>query len=213
MMPSEVICFMSTNPLLLATSHIIEIFDWCPCYGHMRRKFFEVEAGDPYFRDWMLRSFCQVFDLEQHAWQQAPEERLLIRQEQEVPIIDEMIEKVKNRLIDGKLLPKSKFKEALGYFASLTPYLKNYTLYPNARLDNNVAERALRPLAIGRKNWLFFGSANGGQAAAVLLSLVQTCRGLNINPRVYLEDLFRRFMDHPANRLEELLPDVWKQKF
>ncbi|OGN71311.1 MAG: hypothetical protein A3G30_03025 [Chlamydiae bacterium RIFCSPLOWO2_12_FULL_49_12] len=179
----------------------------------MRRKFFEVEAGDPYFRDWMLRSFGQLFDLEQHAWQQAPEERLLIRQEQEVPIIDEMIEKVKNRLIDGKLLPKSKFKEALGYFASLTPYLKNYTLYPNARLDNNVAERALRPLAIGRKNWLFFGSANGGQAAAVLLSLVQTCRGLNINPRVYLEDLFRRFMDHPANRLEELLPDVWKQKF
>lgn len=183
---------------------------WCPCYGHMRRKFFEAEAGDPSFRDWMLDQFGRLFDLEQHAWQQSPEERLLIRQEQEVPIIDEMIGKVKNRLIDGKLLPKSKFKEALGYFVSLTPYLKNYTLYPNARLDNNVAERALRPLAIGRKNWLFFGSANGGQAAAVLLSLVQTCRGLNIDPRAYLEDLFRCYMDHPANRLEELLPDVWK---
>ncbi len=71
----------------------------------------------------------------------------------------------------------------------------------------------LDPLAIGRKNWLFFGSANGGQSAAVLLSLVQTCRGLNINPRIYLEDLFRRFMDHPTNRLDELLPGIWKSHF
>ena len=183
---------------------------WCPCFAHMRRKFFEAETGDPPFREWMLKQFGYLFEFEEKGWQQSAEERLLIRRQDEVPIIDEMIEKVKARLVDGKILPKSKFKEALGYFASLIPYLKNYTLHANARLDNNVAERALRPLAIGRKNWLFFGSANGGQSAAVLLSLVQTCRGLSINPRLYLEDLFRRFMDHPANHLDELLPDAWK---
>lgn len=182
---------------------------WCPCFAHIRRKFFEAEMGDSSFREWMLSQMKLLFELEEQAWKLTAEERLKIRLEQEAPLIDEMIKRVKERLIQGSLLPKSKFKEALGYFCSLIPYLKNYTLYPNARLDNNVAERALRPLAIGRKNWLFFGSAEGGRSAAVLLSLVQTCRGLGINPREYLEDLFRRFMDHPANRLDELLPDTW----
>jgi hypothetical protein len=76
-------------------------------------------------------------------------------------------------------------------------------------MDNNVAERTIRPLAIGRKNWLFVGSENGGKASAVLFSLVQTCRELGINTKDYLEDVMRRFLDHPINRLEELLPDNW----
>ena len=149
--------------------------------------------------------------LEKVAWARSPEERLQIRQEKEVPIIDELIEKIKARLIDGTILPKSKFREALGYFCGLIPYLKNYTKHAFARLDNNVAERAVRPLAIGRKNWLFFGSEDGGEAGAILLSLVQTCRGLGINPREYLEDVFRRLMGHNAQKLEELLPDRWSQ--
>ena len=182
---------------------------WCPCWAHIRRKFFEAEGGDPPFREWVLSKIQLLFELEESAWGQPPDERLQVRQSQEVPIIDELIEKIKGRLIEGKVLPKSKFREALGYFCGLIPYLKNYTRHPNARLDNNVAERALRPLAIGRKNWLFFGSMDGGEAAAVLLSLVQTCRGLQINPREYLEDLFRRFMGYPVNRLSELLPDQW----
>lgn len=97
----------------------------------------------------------------------------------------------------------------MGYFCGLIPYLKNYTKEPFARLDNNVAERAIRPLAIGRKNWLFFGSPDGGEAGAILFSLVQTCRGLDINPREYLEDVMRRINSHPFNRLDELLPDNW----
>jgi hypothetical protein len=109
----------------------------------------------------------------------------------------------------GIILPKSKFKEALGYFCSLIPHLKNYTRYAEARLDNNPAERAIRPLAIGRKNWLFFGSVESGEAAATLLSLVQTCRALTINPRTYLEDVCRRIMGHSVNKLNELLPDEW----
>jgi transposase len=182
---------------------------WCPCWAHVRRKFFEAEGGDPPFREWVLSRIQTLFELEGAAWTKPPDERLRIRHIEEVPVIDELIEKIKGRLINGKVLPKSKFREALGYFCGLIPYLKNYTQHPNARLDNNVAERALRPLAIGRKNWLFFGSLEGGKAAAVLLSLVQTCRGLGINPREYLEDLFRRFMGHPANRLAGLLPDQW----
>jgi transposase len=186
-----------------------KMITWHPCWSHVRRKFFESESGDPPFRDWVLRKIRYLFMLEKIAWSRSPEERLKIRQDKEAPIIDELIERIKKRLIDGKLLPQSKFRTALGYFCGLIPYLKNYTKYPFARLDNNVAERAVRPLAIGRKNWLFFGSEDGAEAGSILLSFVQTCRGLGINPRAYLEDIFRRLMGHNAQKLEELLPDQW----
>jgi hypothetical protein len=95
------------------------------------------------------------------------------------------------------------------YYLGLAPYFENYLAHPEARLDNNVAGRAIRPLTIGRKNWLFVGSEKGGQASATILSLVQTCRNLNNNPQEYLEDILRRIMGHPASRIEELLPDLW----
>ncbi len=182
---------------------------WFPCWAHIRRKFFEAEAGDPALRTFVLRKIRYLFMLEKVAWRRSAEERLRIRKEKEIPIIEELIAKIKGKLLDGRILPKSKLREALGYFCGLIPYLKNYTEHPFARLDNNVAERAVRPLAIGRKNWLFFGSEDGGEAGAILLSFVQTCRGLDINPREYLEDIFRRLMGHSASKLEELLPDRW----
>jgi transposase len=183
---------------------------WCPCWAHIRRKFIEMQSGDLAFRDWVLRQIRYLFMLEKVAWSRSEEERLRIRQEKEVPIIDSLITAIKDKLINGKVLPKSKFKEALGYFAGLIPNLKNYTKHPWARLDNNVAERAVRPLALGRKNWLFVGNEEAGEAAAVILTLVQSCRAIKVNPREYLEDIMKRLMDHNSQRLEELLPAQWK---
>lgn len=185
---------------------------WCPCWAHIRRKFYEAEMGDPALRLWVLEQIQQLFAIEEVAWTLSPDERLKLRQSQAIPIIDALIDRIKKRLIVGIILPKSKFKEALGYFCSLIPYLKNYTQHASARLDNNPAERAIRPLAIGRKNWLFLGSEESGEAAATLLSLVQTCRALNINPRTYMEDVCRRIMGHNANKLHELLPDEWLKR-
>lgn len=186
-----------------------KVITWYPCWSHIRRKFFDAESGDPPFRQWVLRKIRYLFMFEKIAWTKMPQERLRIREKKEIPIINELIEKIKARLLDTRLLPKSKFKEALGYFYGLIPYLKNYTGHAFARMDNNVAERAVRPLAIGRKNWLFFGSEDGGEAGGILFLFVQTCRGLGINPREYLEDLFRRLMGHSAQKLHELLPDQW----
>ena len=76
-------------------------------------------------------------------------------------------------------------------------------------MDNNPAERALRKVCLGKKNWLFVGSLKAGKSAAALFSLVQTCRAMEINPRTYLEDIFTRLLDHPAKKLEQLLPDQW----
>lgn len=183
---------------------------WCPCWAHIRRKFFEAESGDPKFRDWVLRQIRYLFMFEKVAWARTEEERLRIRQEKEVPVIDQLITAIKGYLEKGKILPKSKFKVALGYFCGLIPHLKNYTKHAFARLDNNVAERAVRPLAIGRKNWLFVGNEDGGESAAVIFSLVQTCRALEVNPREYLEDVMRRLMSHNSKDLDSLLPDQWK---
>jgi len=186
-----------------------EDLTWCPCWAHIRRYFLEGMTGDSEFRSWVLRKIKYLFMLERVAWARSPEERLRIRQEKAVPIIDELIEAIKQKLIEGHFPKRSKFRLALGYFVSLIPYLKNYTKHPMARLDNNIAERAIRPLAIGRKNWLFMGSKNGGESAAVLISLVQTCRNLDINPQEYLEDIMRRIMSHSTHKLHELLPDNW----
>jgi transposase len=184
-------------------------FTWCPCWSHIRRKFIEAESGDRAFRDWVLRQIRYLFMLEKVAWARSGEERLRIRQEKEAPIIDRLITAIKDKLINGKILPKSKLKEALGYFCGLIPYLKNYTQHAYARLDNNVAERAVRPLAIGRKNWLFVGNEAGGEAAAAIFTLVQSCRAVGANPREYLEDIMRRLMAHNSKKLYELLPDQW----
>lgn len=184
-------------------------FTWCPCWAHIRRKFFEAEHGDKEFREMMLSKIGELFAIEKVGWEIPPEERLKLRKEKAVPIIDELTLAVKSRLQNGKVLPKSNFKEALGYYCSLAPYLKNYTLHPWSHLDNNVCERAVRALAIGRKNWLFVGNNEGGEAAAIALSIIQTCRGLNINPRYYLEDVMKRLMNHNSKKIGELLPDNW----
>lgn len=182
---------------------------WQPCWVHIRRKFEEAKSGDLEFRKMVLRKIRYLFMFEKVAWSRSEEERLKIRKEKEAPVIDELIKAVKEKISSGNILPKSALGKALNYFYGLIPHLKNYHSHPNARMDNNVAERAVRPLAIGRKNWLFVGSMKGGEASAVLLSLVQTCRGLGINPQEYLEDVMQRLNDHPANRLDELLPDQW----
>lgn len=184
-------------------------FIWCPCWAHIRRKFIDAESGDVEFRNFVLRQIRYLFMFEKIAWTRSEEERLRIRQKKEVPIIDRLIQATKEKLINGKILPKSKLKEALGYFCGLIPHLKNYTQHAFARLDNNVAERAVRPIAIGRKNWLFVGNEDSGEATGIILSLVQSCRAIGVNPREYLEDVMRRLMSHNAQKIQELLPDQW----
>ena len=180
---------------------------WCPCYSHIRRKFFEAEGGE--FRAKILRKIRYLFLYEKIAWKKNPKERLQIRQEREVPLIDEIITLCAERIKDHRLLPKSKLREALGYLLSLRPYLKNYTKQPQAHISNNAAERAIRPLALGRKNWMFLGSEEGGEVAAILFSLVQSCKASGVNPEKYLTDVMKRLMSHSNQKLHELLPDQW----
>lgn len=184
---------------------------WCPCWSHIRRKFIEAESGDPKFREEVLLDIQQIFDIEKRLKMETPEERVRVRELEAAPIIDALMKKNKDKLAT-QLLPKSRLRGAIGYLLGLTPYLKNYIQNPYARPDNNVAERALKLVVIGRKNWLFVGNEGGGEAAAVIYSLAQTCRALKINPCQYFEDVLRRIQGHSYNKLHELLPHNWAKQ-
>ena len=182
---------------------------WCPCWAHVRRKIFEASDADQEDKAFLLQKIRYLFLLERVAWSRSPEERLRIREKKEKPIIKKIFSFALEKLGDPMLLPKSSFGKALKYMMGMSSYLTNYLSHPYARMDNNVAERAVRPLAIGRKNWLFVGSEDSGEAAAILFSLVQTCRALSINPYKYLVDIMKRLPSYPSQKVHELLPDYW----
>jgi hypothetical protein len=108
------------------------------------------------------------------------------------------------------VLPKSPEGQAIAYTLSNWKALVRYAEDGDLEIDNNGAERSLRGVAVGRKNWMFLGSDNGGRTAAVLNSLIATCKRLRIDPSAYLRDVFERISSHPESRLAELLPDRWR---
>ena len=108
------------------------------------------------------------------------------------------------------MLPKSPMADALGYALNQWTALVRYTEVGYLAIDNNVAEREMKRVAIGRKNWLFVGSVRGGQTAATLMSFTATCLRLQIEPWAYLQDVLTRLPATPADQLQTLLPDHWQ---
>jgi len=134
--------------------------------------------------------------------------RRALRQARSVPILAD-IEAYLTRE-QPHVLPKSPIGEAIAYALNNWAALVRYTADGELDIDNNAAERSLRGVAVGRKNWLFFGSDTGGRTAAILSSVIITCKRLNVEPFAYLCDVFGRISAHPAHRLAELLPDRWQ---
>ena len=134
--------------------------------------------------------------------------RLALRQEKSLPILEDMEGYLRRQ--QTHVLPKEPIAEAIGYALKNWSALKRYCEDGDLSIDNNGAERSLRGVAVGRRNWTFFGSDRGGQTAAVLSSFTISCKRLHIDPFLYLRDVIGRISAHPANRLEELLPDRWK---
>ena len=108
------------------------------------------------------------------------------------------------------MLPKSPIGAAIGYARSNWAALSRFTEAGYLEIDNNASERAMKPVALGRKNWLFAGSDGGGRTAAMLLSLARRARPWKTDSFAYLRDVLQRVSTHPSSRIEELLPDRWK---
>jgi transposase len=198
---------------LFATGTIMEV----GCWAHGRRKFVDAQATDPVRASYVLAVVRQLYAIERKVGEdserlrlpleQAWALRLQARQEQSVPLLTGLCQWLEQER--DQVLPKSPIGEAITYLLNQWQALVRYTTQGYLAIDNNAAERALRAVAVGRKNYLFFGSDVGGATAAVLYSLVQTCKHLGIEPWRYLRDVLERLPTWPKERLRELLPDRW----
>jgi transposase len=179
------------------------------CWAHTRRKFYEAQSSDLMRSTVLLAYIRLLYDVEREARDRNldREERRALRQARAQPVLDD----IRNYLAreQHQALPKSPIGQAIAYALSNWDALIRYCRDGDLAIDNNGAERSLRGVAVGRKNWLFFGSDNGGHTAAVLTSLIASCKRLRIDPFAYLRDVFARISTHPQNQLDELLPDRW----
>ncbi len=179
------------------------------CWAHARRKFFEAQSSDLMRSTVVLAYVHLLYEVEHEARDQClkADERRALRQARSKPILADIKAYLERER--PKVLPKSPEGQAISYTLSNWAALERYSEDGDLEIDNNGAERSLRGVAVGRKNWMFFGSDNGGRTAAVLTSLVATCKRHHMDPFAYLRDVFERINAHPKNRLEELLPDQW----
>ena len=177
------------------------------CWAHARRKF--VEARGVPLADEVLLEIQKLYRVEDKLREGgvSVEQRRLQRSKHSKPAIDQ-IESLMSQA--SHVLPQSPMGKAVGYTRSLWPKLTSYIDHGQVEIDNNLVENAIRPTALGRKNYMFFGSAEAGQASAIIYSVVQTCRMLEINVRDYLVDVFNRLPYATANEAREMTPSKWK---
>ena len=175
------------------------------CNAHARRKFVDAKGSDELHACQALAYYGQLYDIERHAKDLDEAQRLRMRQDLAVPILEKFNAWLDQQKQDA--LPKSPLGEAVTYALNNWTALVRYTEKSFLAIDNNVAEREMKRIAIGRKNWLFVGTENGGHTAAALASFTSTCRRLEIDPWAYLKDVITRLPLTPADQLDDLLPD------
>jgi len=177
------------------------------CFAHSRRYFHKALESDQARMGPALLLIAQLYRVEEQARSLTPEDRLELRKLESCPILD----KLHGYLLEIQLgvLPKSPEGRAVRYalknWAALTRFCEDGDL----EIDNNATERAIRGVAIGRNNWVFFGSDHGGHSAAVLRSFVASCQRVSVDPFAWFKDVLRRIATHPITRLAELLPHNW----
>jgi hypothetical protein len=160
-----------------------------------------------------------LYDVEDQAKKSAEKsgadlaaERHRLRQEFAVPRLQQFSSWLRSQHAEhgGPVLPKSPMGQAIAYTFNQWDALNVYTTDGDLNIDNNAAENALRRVAIGRKNWLFCGSDNGGHTGAVLFSLIATCQRHKVNPLDYLRDVLTRIAATPVSQVPQLLPHTWQ---
>lgn len=175
------------------------------CMAHIRRKFVEVfQNQGSSIAEEAIKRIASLYAVEKAARGLNPEARVELRRERAKPILDDLetwlIEQLSK--VSAKSDPTKAIRYALSRLKRLRPYLDNGQL----EIDNNAAERAIKPIALGRKNYLFIGSKGGGNAAATAYTLIETAKLNGIDPQAWLTDVLARIQDHKISRLDELLP-------
>lgn len=175
------------------------------CMAHIRRKFFDVHAaqGSAVAAE-ALERIAGLYAIEKDIRSKPPDIRAKIRQEKSRPLFDDLETWLGDQLrtISGKTPLAAAIRYALSRMKKLRPWLADGRL----ELDNNAAERAMRPVTLGRKNYLFMGSDQGGRAAAIAYTLIETAKLNNVDPQAWITDTLARIPEHKINKIHELLP-------
>lgn len=176
-----------------------------PCLAHIRRKFYELkEAHQSAIATEALERIAPLYKIEEEIRGRSPDERQQVRNLRARPMMNSLHEWFTSSL--AKLSPKSDTSAAIRYALSNWEALTRYCDDGRREIDNSAAERALRAVSIGRKNYLFAGSDRGGERAATFYSLIGTAKLNGLDPEAYLREVLTRIADHPINRIEDLLP-------
>uniref|UniRef100_UPI001588C6A7 IS66 family transposase n=1 Tax=Burkholderia sp. BCC1640 TaxID=2676294 RepID=UPI001588C6A7 len=175
------------------------------CMAHARRKIHDLHAVRPNaITEEALHRIGALYKIEEQIRGKPPDERRSVRQTRAVPLLDDMKRWFEATL--ATLSAKSDTTKAIQYALNRWPALIYYCSDGRAEIDNLIAERALRGVALGRRNYLFAGADSGGERAAAMYSLIGTARLNGLDPEVYLAYVLERIADHPINRIDELLP-------
>jgi hypothetical protein len=176
------------------------------CWSHVRRRFYELAAAGPApIASEALERIAGLYVIEAEIRGRTADERRAVRQEKSRPIVDEFELWLRAKL--SLISQKTKLAEAIRYALSRWDGLTRFIADGRIEIDSNVVERAIRPIALNRKNALFAGSDGGGEHWAVIASLIETCKLIGVEPHAYLADVITRIVnDHPNSQIDELLP-------
>lgn len=213
-------CYNGFEPIAIAEQKTVPI-TFVFCHAHARRKFFELADIEKSARDRKrngrpispialeaVRRYDELFEIERQINGLSAGERVVVRQEKSKPLFDDMHEwLIKER---ATLSSSSDVVKAMDYMLKRWDGFARFLEDGRICLTNNAAERALRGIALGRRNWTFAGSQRGADRAAVMLTFIMTCRLNDVDPKAWLADVLVRLPDHPVKRLYELLPWSWK---
>jgi len=175
------------------------------CMAHIRRKFVDiVKANGSATATEAVERIAQLYGIEKQIRDKPPDERAQVRQDRAKPLLNDLDAWLKSELT--KVSAKSTLGKAIRYALTRIPKVRPYLEQGFLELDNNFAERSIRGIALGRKNYLFMGSEGGGKAAAIAYTLIETCKLNGIEPQAWLTDTLARIADHKITRIDELMP-------
>jgi transposase len=181
------------------------------CWAHVRRKFFEALEQSPKTAGWILRQIQNLYQVEARLREQqaGPRLREADRAHQSRPIVERIKRAVVRLKSSGRNLPQSLLSIAIDYTLGQWQTLNVYLGEGKIEIDNNLVENAIRPTAVGKKNWLFVGEADAGERAAIIYTLIESCRRRSIDPYAYLKDVLTRLPNMTNHQIPEVTPATW----
>ena len=186
----------------------VELFG---CWAHARRNYFEAQEEEPRMAGWFLNQIGLMYGWEEDLRQsRAGPVRREVHRASHARMVIERLHRVLKKF-QNRYLPQSLMGQAISYTLNQWPTLERFIAHGEVEIDNNLVENAIRPTAIGKKNWLFFGSEEAGQRSAVMYTLIGNCRIHGVEPYTYLKDVLERLPSMTNQEVAQLTPLNWKR--